>query len=111
MPDRSRPCATAPPERPSNRRRSSAGSCGVCCVGPKSGPAIWRAPAPSPARSGDADELKLDVERFAVERLHHIFVGACFERRTDVGHVVLGCAEYDLRLIAVAPLPKQPQEL
>src|SRR6266404_3550341 len=101
MPDRFRPFATGPPERPSNHRRSSAGSVGVSCGSPESGPAIWRAPAPCTGYSGDADELELDVERFAVERLHHIFVGARLERRADVRHVVLGCAEHDLRLIAM----------
>ncbi len=54
--------------------------------------------------SGDADELKLDVERFPIERLHHIFVGARFEGRANMRHVVLGGAEDDLRLIAVAAL-------
>src|SRR5215212_7899008 len=111
MSDRLRPSATAPRGRPSNHRRSSAEFCGVRRGGPKSGPAIWRAPAPSPDRSGDADELKLDVERFAVERLHDIFVSARFERRANMRHVVLGCAEHDLRLVAVAPLPKQLQKL
>src|SRR5260221_2753875 len=111
MRGRSRPSATAPRERSSNRRRSSAGYCDLCCGSPESGPAIWRAPAPSPGRSGDADELKFDVERLAVEWLHHIFVGARFERRADMRHVVFSCAEHDLRLIAVTALAKQPQEI
>src|SRR5205814_9741417 len=109
--DRFRPCATAPPGRPSNRRRSSAGFCGVSCGGPNSGPAIWRAPAPSPGCSGDADELELDVERFAVEGLHHIFVGARFQGGTDMRHVILGGAKHDLGLVAVAALAEQAQEL
>src|SRR5687768_16451813 len=64
-----------------------------------------------PASSGDADELKLNVERFAVERLHHIFVRTRLERGANVGHVVLGRAENDLRLVAVAALAKQAEEL
>ena len=44
------------------------------------------------------------MERFAVEGLHDIFVGARLERRADMRHVVLGGAEHDLRLIAMAAL-------
>src|SRR5690349_19537743 len=62
------------------------------------------------ARSGDADELKLDVQRLAVERLHHIFVGTGFESGTNVRHVVLGGAEHDLWLVAVPALAKHAQE-
>src|SRR6201999_593702 len=63
------------------------------------------------ASSGDADELKLDVKRLAIERLHHIFVGSRFERRTDVRHVVLGRAENHFWLVAVAALTEQAKEL
>src|SRR5579884_1579231 len=102
MPDRFPPCATGPPGRPSNRRRSSGEFCPGWQYGtPEGGPAIWRAPAPRSGYSADADELELDVERFAVERLHDIFVGARLERRADMRHVVFGGAEHDLRLIAV----------
>src|SRR5205823_1544477 len=61
--------------------------------------------------SGDADELELDVQRLAVEGLHDIFVRSRFERRADMGHVVLGRAEHDFRLIRMAALAKQLQEL
>src|SRR5437763_1284525 len=101
MPDRFRPFATARRARSLNRPRSLAGFCGVNWRDPKSGPAIWRAPAPWPGRSGDADELKLDMQRFAVERLHDVFVCACLERGADVRHVVLGRAENDLGLVAM----------
>src|SRR5690349_6593844 len=110
MPDRYRSCAKGPPGRPSNRRRSSTG-CGAClAVAPAGGPAIWRAPAPR-RTSGDADELKLDVKRFPIEGFHHIFVGARFEGCANMRHVILGVAEHDLRLIAVAALAKQSEEL
>src|SRR5688572_33469051 len=65
----------------------------------------------TPAGSGDADELQLDVERLAVERLHHIFVGARFKRGADMRHVVLGRTEDDLGLVVVTTLAKQLQEL
>src|SRR5437868_9490582 len=114
MQDRLRSSATELPGRPSNRRRSSGESVDAefvyCCAGPGSGPAIWRAPAPWLPVSGDADELKLDVQRLAVERLHHIFVSARIESRADVGHVVLGGAEDDLGLVGMATLTKQAQE-
>jgi hypothetical protein len=57
------------------------------------------------------DELKLDVERLAIERLHHILIGAGFERRADVSHVVLSRAEDDFRLVAMATLAEQTKEL
>src|SRR5689334_5639533 len=62
------------------------------------------------APSGDADELKLDVQRFAVERLHDVFVRTGFQRRADVGHVVLSRAEHDLGLVGVTTLTQQLQE-
>src|SRR3982751_2761225 len=58
-----------------------------------------------------ADELKLDVKRFAVERLHHIFVRACFKRGADVRHVVLGRAEDDLGLVGMTTLTQHLEEL
>src|SRR6185503_3222543 len=59
------------------------------------------------ANSGDADELKLDVERLAVEGLHYLFVRTGFERGANVRHIVLGGAKNDLGLVVVAPLAKQ----
>ena len=35
--------------------------------------------------SGDADDLQLALQRIAIERLHHIFVGAGIDRRADMG--------------------------
>src|SRR3954447_3244781 len=61
--------------------------------------------------SGDADELKLDVESLAVERLHDIFVRTGLKGGPDMSHVILGGAEHDLRLFAVAALPEQTQKL
>src|SRR3982750_1361259 len=57
-----------------------------------------------------ADELELDVERLAVERLHHILIRAGFKRRADMRHVIFGRAEHDLGLVAMAALAKQLQE-
>src|SRR3546814_10757083 len=34
--------------------------------------------------SGDADELQFSFERFAIERLHHIFVGTRLDRGADM---------------------------
>src|SRR5687768_9028933 len=72
-------------------------------------PASWpdRDKAGTPliaAASGHADELQLDVQRFAIERLHDIFVGAGLERGADVRHVVFGGAEDDLGLVFMAAL-------
>ena len=58
----------------------------------------------------DADELQLDVERFAVERLHHILIGTGFERGADVRHVIFGCAKHHLGLVFVTALAKQLQK-
>src|SRR5690606_16579704 len=80
-----------------------------------------RSPRPNPgpdlasagikgAASGDADELELDVQSLAVERLHHILIRAGFQGRADMRHVILGCAEDDLGLVVVAALAKQLEE-
>ena len=65
------------------------------------GSAGWSRPPPRKCRlagSRDADDLQLGLERVAVERLHHIFVGAGVDRGADMGDVVLGGAEDDLGL-------------
>src|SRR3546814_9351215 len=43
--------------------------------------------------SGHADDLELALKRLAIERLHHIFVGARLDRGPDIGHAVLGRSE------------------
>src|SRR3954453_2802312 len=111
MPGRFRSSATGRRGRRSSHRRSSAGSSGSIGAPPDGGPAIWRAPAPRPGTLSDADELKFDVQRLAVEGFHHIFVSASLKRGANVRHVVFGGAENDLGLIAVAALTKHPQEL
>ncbi len=77
---------------------------------PVGGPAIWRAPAPR-SRARHADELKLDVQRLSIERLHHIFVSAGFKRCSDMRHVIFSGAENDLGLVAMAALTKHAQKL
>src|SRR3546814_18105435 len=57
----------------------------------------WRESAGSLSGSGHADELQFSFQRFAVERLHHIFVGAGFDRSADMVDAVLRGAEEDQR--------------
>src|SRR3546814_17045518 len=47
--------------------------------------------------SGDADELQFSFERFAIERLHHIFVGTRLGRGADMVDAVFGGAEDNAR--------------
>src|SRR5678810_56559 len=66
------------------------------------------ASARSMSGSGDADELQFDVKRLAVEWLHHIFVGARFERCADVRHVILGRAKHHFGLVGMCLLYTSP---
>src|SRR3546814_16507051 len=53
--------------------------------------------------SGDADELQFSFERFAVERLHHIFVCARLDPGADLVDAVFGGAE-DVARAVFAPI-------
>src|SRR3989344_2159274 len=65
-------------------------------IGASAAPSRARGREAAPRRtSGDADELQFSFERFAVERLHHIFVGPRLDRGADMVDAVFGGAEYD----------------
>src|SRR6185437_4599609 len=73
-----------------------------------------RVESPEPPRRAPSDQpnlLGLRLDDVLVERLHDVFVGPGMQRARDVGDVVLGGAEHDLRAVAARHPPQRPQEL
>src|SRR3546814_18043914 len=63
--------------------------------------------------SGDADELQFSFERFAIERLHHIFVGTRLDRGADMVDAVFGGAEDNARAFfaSIVEIVERAEEL
>ena len=49
--------------------------------------------------SCEANQLKLDLKRFVIERFHDVFVGASADRFADMRDVIFSGAEYDFGFV------------
>src|SRR6185437_14050803 len=73
-----------------------------------------RVESPEPPRRAPSDQpnlLEFRLDDVLVERLHDVLGGPAMQRARDVGDVVLGGAEHDLRAVAARHPPQRPQEL